>query len=70
MTNKLNRNFSFIIPIYNESLRINIMLNEILDFIKSSNLKNIQFIFVNDGSEDLSSEIVKDFCIASCELLE
>ena len=24
--------------------------------------KNVEFIFVNDGSEDLSSSIVKDIC--------
>ena len=61
MTNKLNHNFSFVIPIYNESLRVNIMLNQILDFIKSSNLKNIQFIFVNDGSSDNTDFLINKF---------
>lgn len=37
------------------------MLNQILDFIKSSNLKNIQFIFVNDGSSDNTDFLINKF---------
>lgn len=48
-----NNIISFVIPCYNESKRINLLLNSILEF-KIDKYKNykLEFIIINDGSTD------------------
>ena len=51
-------NISLIIPLYNEENRIKKNLSFIQNFLKK---KNIEVIFVNDGSSDNSEKIIKKF---------
>ncbi len=51
-------NISLIIPLYNEESRIKKNLSFIQNFLKK---KNIEVIFVNDGSSDNSEKIIKKF---------
>ena len=51
-------NISLIIPLYNEENRIKKNLKIIQNFLKR---KNIEIIFVNDGSDDGSEKIIKRF---------
>ena len=49
--------FSIIVPLYNESNNINKLVTEIYDSLKEYN--NFELIFVNDGSEDNTSEVLE-----------
>ena len=51
-------NISLIIPLYNEENRLKKNLKFIQNFLKK---KNIEVIFVNDGSDDNSEKIIKKF---------
>ncbi|MBQ2801072.1 MAG: glycosyltransferase [Lachnospiraceae bacterium] len=60
LKNKFNKNdilVSIIIPVYNASQ----YLRACLETIEKQTLKNIEVICVNDGSEDTSLEILKEF---------
>lgn len=60
LKNKFNKNkvlVSIIIPVYNA----NQYLRACLETVASQTLKNIEVICVNDGSEDTSLEILKEF---------
>jgi len=50
---------SIIVPVYNEEKRIKPFLNELYNFTK--NKKQLEIIFVDDGSRDKSLEILKKF---------
>ena len=50
-------NFSIIVPIYNESNNINKLVSEIYDSLKK--YKHFELIFVNDGSDDDTSDVLE-----------
>ena len=52
---------SVVLPFFNEEKRIKKSLKEIDSFIKKNKKINIEIIFVNDGSYDKSSKILKEF---------
>ena len=52
-------NLSIVIPFYNEGKRLKKSLYEIKKFLNKN--KNIEIIFVNDGSNDNSEKIIKQF---------
>ena len=52
---------SVVLPFFNEEKRIKKSLKEINNFIKKNKKINIEIIFVNDGSNDKSSKILKEF---------
>ena len=47
-----------IIPIYNESSRLNLLINKIKEFKKIED-KEIDFLLINNGSTDNTNEILK-----------
>ena len=51
---------SIVLPLYNEESRLKNLFSEIVKQ-KIFKRKNIEFIFVNDGSNDLSLKLIKDF---------
>ncbi len=53
-------NLSIIFPVYNESKRLKKLFNSIIRFNKN-HIKNVNYIFVNDGSSDDSLKIIKNF---------
>lgn len=55
--NKL-RKVSVIVPCYN----VGRLIQPLLDSIKKQDYENLEVIFVNDGSTDNTSTILKDFC--------
>ena len=50
-------NFSIIVPIYNESNNINKLVSEIYDSLKK--YKHFELIFVNDGSDDNTNDVLE-----------
>lgn len=50
-----------IIPFYNEQNRLKISFSNINNLIKKNFFKKIEIIFVNDGSNDNSLKIIKNF---------
>lgn len=57
------KSISIIFPIYNEEKRLKYCFKNILDFNKISFIKNIEYIFVDDGSLDSSLDLIKQFSI-------
>lgn len=53
-----NIKLSLIIPCYNEEIRLKENLKEILKFMNS--FKSKEIIFVNDGSQDNTLDILKN----------
>ena len=51
---------SIVFPLYNEENRLKKLFSEIVNQ-KIFKRKNIEFIFVNDGSDDLSLKLIKNF---------
>jgi len=51
---------SIVFPLYNEENRLGKLFSEIVNQ-KIFKRKNIEFIFVNDGSDDLSLKLIKNF---------
>ena len=49
--------FSIIVPIYNESNNINKLVSEIYDSLKK--YKHFELIFVNDGSDDNTNDVLE-----------
>ena len=54
------KNLSVILPLYNEEKRLNNLFKEIKEF-KFLNRNKIEFIFVDDGSNDNSFLLIKNF---------
>ena len=52
--------FSFVIPAYNEQDNINTVYSKILELIQKNEYNDYEIIFVNDGSIDNTSNILKD----------
>ena len=52
---------SIVFPIFNEEKRIGIMIEDINDFNEKNKKLNLQYIFVNDGSNDNTQKILKGF---------
>lgn len=51
---------SIVVPVFNEEESLSLLYKE-LNYLISKNPKNYELIFVDDGSSDLSLEILKDF---------
>ncbi len=60
-------NYSFIIPAYNESERLNTSLPKVLDYIREHQLA-AEVIVVNDGSTDDTADVVRRFAATSPEI--
>ena len=58
MPQENNINLSIVIPVYNEDQYLETLFDEILKFF---NRENVELIFVDDGSTDKSSELLKSF---------
>ena len=54
------KSISIVFPLYNEENRLKKLFSEIVNQ-KIFKKKNIEFIFVNDGSDDLSLKLIKNF---------
>ena len=52
---------SIIIPLFNEQHRLSYNLTILEKFLKKKSKKDIEIIFVNDGSYDSTNEIIKNF---------
>ena len=52
---------SIIIPLFNEQHRLSYNLTILEKFLKKKSKKDIEIIFVNDGSNDSTNEIIKNF---------
>ncbi len=56
---QLNQLVSFVVPIYNEEENVALLYNELSDVAKEGKL-NAEFIFIDDGSRDLTLEKLKE----------
>ena len=52
---------SIIIPLFNEQHRLSYNLTILEKFLKKKSKKNIEIIFINDGSYDNTNQIIKNF---------
>jgi len=52
---------SIVLPVYNESERINITIKEIKKFLKKNIFNSLEIIFVDDGSQDDSLKKIDNF---------
>ena len=55
------KSLSIVFPFYNEELRLKASFNHILNFIKKKTAFKIEIIFVDDGSDDNSYELINRF---------
>ena len=55
------KSLSIIFPLYNEEQRLKASFNHILNFIKKKPAFKIEIIFVDDGSNDESCELINKF---------
>ena len=55
------KSISIIFPIFNESNRLKYCFEDIKKFNRSSNINEIQYVFVDDGSKDNSYFIINEF---------
>ena len=60
--NKLNNLISIVVPVYNESESIKLLINEIINVMKSHQLL-FELIIVNDGSVDSTSNVLENLSI-------
>ena len=60
--NKLNNLISIVVPVYNESDNIKLLINEIINVMKSHQLL-FELIIVNDGSVDSTSNVLEKLSI-------
>ena len=60
--NKLNNLISIIVPVYNESDSIRLLINEIINVMKSHQLL-FELIIVNDGSVDRTSNVLENLSL-------
>jgi len=55
------KSLSIIFPLYNESKRLNYCFQNIDKFNSNSKIRNLEYIFVDDGSLDNSYNLILDF---------
>ena len=55
------KSLSIVFPLYNEAQRLFYTIKDIERFNKKKIIKNIEYIFVDDGSTDNSAQIIKKF---------
>ena len=55
------KSLSIIFPVYNESNRLKECFNDINKFNIIKSIKNIEYIFVDDGSRDNSFNLISQF---------
>ena len=60
--NKLNNLISIVVPVYNESDSIRLLINEIINVMKSHQLL-FELIIVNDGSVDNTSNVLENLSL-------
>ena len=60
--NKLNNLISIVVPVYNESDSIRLLINEIINVMKSHQLL-FELIIVNDGSVDGTSNVLENLSL-------
>ena len=60
--NKLNNLISIVVPVYNESDSIRLLINEIINVMRSHQLL-FELIIVNDGSVDSTSNVLENLSI-------
>ena len=53
------KNITIIIPVYNEELSINSLYNELVPII-NNNFNEYEVIFIDDGSNDSSFDIINE----------
>lgn len=58
---KTDITLSLVIPVYNEEKRLAITFKAIDAFIKISPFKEMEVVFVNDGSKDKTTDIIEQF---------
>ena len=54
--------FTVLIPLYNEEESLEILTNEVVRNLKDLVNDNYEVIFINDGSQDNSLEVIKSLC--------
>jgi len=52
---------SIILPLYNEEKRLIVCLEKVDKFLKNKEIKDLEIIFVNDGSTDNSKEMIQSY---------
>ena len=57
----MNNNISIIIPVYNEERRIEKTYLELKSLEKYFEDKNIEILFVDDGSTDTTKKVIENF---------
>ena len=55
------KSLSIVFPLYNEAQRLFYTIEDIERYNKKKKIKNIEYIFVDVGSSDISAQIVKKF---------
>ena len=55
------KSLTIIFPLYNESKWLKYCFNDIDKFNINNTIKNLEYIFVDDGSTDKSPKIIKNF---------
>lgn len=55
----MKKKLSVVVPCYNEEAALNLFYKEIVKISKKMNYLNFEFIFVDDGSQDKTLEIIK-----------
>ena len=66
--NKENNFISIVVPVYNESDSIKLLINEIFNVMKSQNLQ-FELIIVNDGSVDNTFNVLENLSIDIKQLI-
>ena len=66
--NKLNNLISIVVPVYNESDSIRLLINEIINVMKSHQLL-FELIIVNDGSVDRTSNVLENLSLEIKQLI-
>ena len=55
------KSLSIVFPLYNEAHRLFYTIKDVEKFNKNKIVKNVEYIFVDDGSTDNSVQILKNF---------
>ena len=55
------KNLSVVFPFFNESLRVNECFKNIQNFNRKNKLLNCEYVFVDDGSNDNTSNKIRNF---------